>query len=147
MPDKHRYDDLLDLPHPEPTTRPRMSMHDRAAQFAPFAALSGYHDAVDETGRYTEGFDLPDELRQAQLNEQLVLLQASLPSLSPVRITYFDPDDSKSGGQYRTVTQPVAAVDLPTQLVLLEDGTQIDFFRISEIGVPPETNCNKSHNI
>ena len=66
MQNEHRYDDLLDLPHHEPMTRPRMSMHDRAAQFAPFAALSGYHDAVDETGRYTEGFELPDELRQAQ---------------------------------------------------------------------------------
>ena len=134
----HRYDDLLDLPHHEPTTRPRMSMHDRAAQFAPFAALSGYHDAVDETGRYTEGFDLPDELRQAKLNEQLMLLHASLPMQSAVQITYFIPDDAKSGGRYCTVTEPVAAVDLPTQLILLENGTQIDFFRVSEIRMPPD---------
>ena len=133
--DAHRYDDLLNLPHHEPETRPRMSMHDRAAQFAPFAALSGYHDAVDETGRYTEGFELPDELRQAQLNEQLVLLHASIPALSPVKITYFVPDDSKNGGRRETVTQPVAAVDLPMQLVLLEDGTQIDFFRIYDLEI------------
>ena len=55
----HRYDDLLDMPHPEPTTRPRMSMHERAAQFAPFAALSGYQEAIDETGQYTQETDMP----------------------------------------------------------------------------------------
>lgn len=130
--DPHRYDDMLDLPHPVSQRHPHMSMHDRAAQFAPFAALSGYQDSIDETGRYTDAFDVPDAFRAAQLNEALVQLHGRIGERPQVQITYYAPDDSRNGGQWHTVESAVLAVDPMTQTLTLEDGTQIPFDRLRE---------------
>ena len=131
--DEHRYDDLLDLPHHVSAVFPHMSMSDRAAQFAPFAALTGYHAAIDETGRYTESFVTPDELRQMQLNETLSLLLPVADTHPQVQITFFDPDDSKEGGVWQTVTETIEAIDAGKQTLFLADGTQIGFSQIREI--------------
>ena len=137
--DPHRYDDLLDLPHPVSATLPHMSIYDRAAQFAPFAALSGYHAAIDETGRFRDTFDWPDELRQAQLNETLALLCAAVHTHPTVQITCFvsEQDDADSG-TWRTVTDTVTDVDAEKQLLTCADGTQIRFAQILEIRYSPE---------
>lgn len=131
--DPHRYDDMLDLPHPVSAARPRMSMLDRAAQFAPFAALTGYHEGIDETGRFTEGFEAPDELRQAQLNEMLCLLQENLHMHPEAQITYFLPDDAKSGGRWITVTGGVDAIDPAQQTLTMTDGAVIPFERLLDV--------------
>ena len=93
-----RCDDIINLPHHVSSTRQRMSMHDRAAQFAPFAALVGYDDAVAETARLTESRPELDEQEQRAINERLAYIAAHIHEQSEVRIKYFVPDEYKSGG-------------------------------------------------
>ena len=89
------------------TSRPKMSLLDRAAQFAPFAALNGYDDAVKETARLTDGEAVLDDGQIAWLNERLIILSENLPTDTEVEITYFIPDEKKDGGKYLTVTGSV----------------------------------------
>ena len=91
-----RYDDIINLPHHASSTRPRMSMHDRAAQFAPFAALVGYDDAVAETARLTEYRPELDEQEQRAINERLAYITAHIHEQPEVRIKYFVPDEYKN---------------------------------------------------
>ena len=93
-----RYDDIINLPHHVSPTRQRMSMHDRAAQFAPFAALVGYDDAVAETARLTESRPELDEQEQKELDARLRYLADNLDKRPVVKIKYFIPDERKSGG-------------------------------------------------
>ena len=93
-----RYDDIINLPHHFSPTRQRMSMHDRAAQFAPFAALVGYDDAVAETARLTETRPELDEQEQKELDARLRYLADNLDKQFCVKIHYFVPDEHKSGG-------------------------------------------------
>ena len=93
-----RYDDIINLPHHVSSTRPRMSMHDRAAQFAPFAALVGYDDAAAETARLTESRPELDEQEQRSINERLAYIADHIHEQPEVRSKYFVPDEHKSGG-------------------------------------------------
>ena len=93
-----RYDDIINLPHHISPTRQRMSMHDRAAQFAPFAALVGYDDAVAETARLTETRPELDEQEQRAINERLAYIAEHIHEQPEVFIRYFVPDERKSGG-------------------------------------------------
>ena len=93
-----RYDDIINLPHHVSPTRQRMSMHDRAAQFAPFAALVGYDDAVAETARLTESRPELDEQEQRIINEKLAYIAEHINEHPEVCIKYFVPDERKSGG-------------------------------------------------
>lgn len=121
----HEYDDIIDLPHHVSATRPRMSMIDRAAQFSPFAALTGYDAAIKETGRLTdERIELSEESR-ATLDRKQQLLMDNLADRPEVSLTYFVPDERKSGGAYVTVTGIVKKVDDYQRLLLLTDGTKI----------------------
>ena len=94
-----RYDDIINLPHHVSPTRQRMSMHDRAAQFAPFAALVGYDDAVAETARLTEARPELDEQEQRAINERLAYIADHIDEQPEVFIRYFVPDERKSGGE------------------------------------------------
>ena len=94
----NRYDDIINLPHHISPTRQRMSMHDRAAQFAPFAALVGYDEAVAETARLTELRPELDEQEQRAINERLAYIAEHIDEHPEVRIKYFVPDECKSGG-------------------------------------------------
>lgn len=121
----HQYDDIINLPHYVSPTRPRMSMIDRAAQFSPFAALTGYDAAIKETGRLTdERIELSEESR-ATLDRKQQLLMDNLADRPEVSLTYFVPDERKSGGAYVTVTGIVKKVDDYQRLLLLTDGTKI----------------------
>lgn len=127
------YEDILHLPHPEPKNRKRMSMLDRAAQFSPFAALTGYDAVIRETGRVTDrGFELAEDGR-AMLDETLRNLEARLGDRPEITACCFVPDDRKEGGAYRAVTGRVKGMDRLNQYLLLEDGTRIPFDRILEI--------------
>ena len=95
----NRYDDIINLPHHVSPTRQRMSMHDRAAQFAPFAALVGYDDAVAETARLTEPRPELDEQEQRAINERLAYIADHIDEQPEVFIRYFVPDERKSGGE------------------------------------------------
>ena len=90
------YDDIIDLPHPEPQTHPRMPLHDRAAQFSPFAALTGHNAAIAETGRLTDSRVILDEYEMARVDDALQRLQELLPQKPMATITYFVPDERRS---------------------------------------------------
>ena len=99
----------------------------RAAQFAPFAALSGFGDAVREAGRLTQARIELTESECEALNDALVRLAARLPEQPEMRITYFQPDARKTGGVYRTVSVRVRRLDADAQILVLTDGTRIPF--------------------
>lgn len=98
----HKYDDIINLPHYTSSKRPRMAMIDRAAQFSPFAALTGYDAAVKETARLTEDRVELDEYQKSALNDRLQIVQERLSDTPVISITYFVPDERKSGGAYCT---------------------------------------------
>lgn len=119
------YDDIIDLPHHVSETHPPMSRADRAAQFSPFAALTGYDAAVRETARVTERRIELDEGVKAELNARLNCILEHLSEHPQVSITYFMPDEKKSGGAYRTVTGAVRTLDSFAKTLTLVDGTVV----------------------
>ena len=121
----NKYDEILSLPHHVSKTRPQMPMSDRAAQFAPFAALTGYDSAIKETGRLTDERIELDEEALTALNMRYQLLMDALNEEPEVEITYFKPDERKSGGAYVTATGAVIKVDDFERLVTMQDGTKI----------------------
>ena len=125
-----RYDDIINLPHHVSPTRPRMSMHDRAAQFAPFAALVGYDDAVAETARLTESRPELDEQEQRAINECLAYIADHIHEQPEVRIKYFVPDDRKSGGAIVVTSGEVQKISATDGTIVMADGCKI---RLSEI--------------
>lgn len=121
----NRYDEIMGLPHHVSKTRPQMPLSDRAAQFAPFAALTGYDSAIKETGRLTnERIELDEEALTA-LNRKYQLLIEALDDTPEVTIIYFQPDERKAGGQYVSATGTVKKVDTFGRRILLQDGTRI----------------------
>lgn len=138
------YEDMLKLPHHVSRTRPRMTAAERAAQFSPFAALSGHGDAIRETERLTEQWSEPDESRKAELDRRLAAVLAEggrpLKERPEVRITWFKADDRKSGGAYVTSAGRIrrAAVfpDSPAGMepcIVMEDGEILEIKRIVNI--------------
>ena len=122
---KTPYDDIIYLPHHVSRNHPQMPLRDRATQFAPFAALTGYESAVGETARLTtERRDL-DAQEAEELNRRLVALIARLSERPEVTIEYFVPDERKSGGAYVTVTGRVRNISVAERLLVMEDGTEI----------------------
>ena len=129
------YDDIIALPHPEPRTHPRMSLHDRAVQFSPFAALTGHSAAIAETGRLTDSRITLDESEMARVDAELQHLQELLPSRPTVSITYFVPDERKAGGSYQTVTGTVRRIDTANGVVLLTDRREVPIADIFDITI------------
>ena len=109
--DNHSYDDIINLPNPTSTKHPRMPLSDRAAQFSPFAALTGHEAAIKETARQTdEKLMLSDEVI-AELNEKLKLIAETIGAQQRIRITYFVPDNKKAGGAYISCSGCVKKID------------------------------------
>ena len=129
----HRYDSIKKLPHYQSVTRPHMSLYDRAAQFSPFAALTGYDDAVKETARLTDTKAELDEYEKAAINERLNRIQDTFDVQPEVSITYFLPDKKKSGGAYITVTGCVKKVDEYEHVVVMRNGIKVPIDDIAEI--------------
>ena len=121
----NRYDEIINLPHHVSKTRPQMPMSDRAAQFAPFAALTGYDSAIKETGRLTDERIELDEEALTALDRKYQLLMDALDDAPEVTIIYFQPDERKAGGQYVSATGTVKKVDTFGRRILLQDGTRI----------------------
>lgn len=127
------YEDIINLPHHVSPTRPRMSMADRAAQFSPFAALSGYGDAVQETARLTDRKIDLDENARAALDEKLRFLAETVEGHPSVTITYFLPDKRKDGGEYIAAAGAVKKVDSVQRELVMMNGTRIPLEDILEI--------------
>ena len=128
-----QYDDIIRLPHPDSPKHPRMSLYDRAAQFSPFAALTGYDAAIEETQRLTEEEIVLDETAVARINEQLSEIAQHLSERWQVTITYFQPDARKSGGAYLTDTGTVKKIDEVEHVVRMDSGIGISMERIVSI--------------
>ena len=129
------YDDIIAFPHPEPRTHPRMSLHDRAAQFSPFAALTGHSAAIAETDRLTDSRITLDESEMARVDAALQRLRELLPQAPAVSITYFVPDERKAGGSYQTVTGAVRRIDTVNGVVLLTDRREVPIADIFDITI------------
>lgn len=133
----HEYDDIIHLPHHTSASHPRMPILDRAAQFSPFAALTGYEDAIEETRRLTDAWVELDENVTSVINGKLQIIaeQIAMKKHPDVTITYFVPDANKdkNGGAYRSATGVVKKVDEIGHALILENGTTIAIDRIVEI--------------
>ncbi|MBQ6599204.1 MAG: hypothetical protein IJH79_16765 [Lentisphaeria bacterium] len=119
------YDDIIRLPHHVSQNHPQMPLRERAAQFAPFAALTGYEAAVGETARQTAERRELDAQEAEELNRRLTDLAARLKDRPEVTIEYFVPDGRKSGGAYVTVNGRVRHISVPEKTLVMEDGTVI----------------------
>lgn len=128
-----RYDDIIDLPHHVSTTHHRMSMLERAAQFQPFRALTGYEDAVRETARLTDDRVELTEDEKVLLDGKLQRLADNLASHPLVTVTYFQPDKKKAGGAYVTATGELKKIDDFTGTLLLTGGERIPIENIVDI--------------
>ena len=121
------YEDILHLPHHVSAERPHMSMHDRAAQFSPFAALVGYEDIIDETARLTNPKRKLDEAEKAELDRHIAFLAAHLREKPAVTVEYFVPDELKSGGAYEFKSGALVKISPEKKTLTLADGTVIRF--------------------
>lgn len=127
------YEDIINLPHHVSPKRPQMSMQDRAAQFSPFAALTGYEDAIKETGRLTDAkIELSDEDREL-LDQKQQYLQEHIGDCPEITITYFVPDEKKSGGAYISISGRMKRVDEYARQFVLADGKKIPLDDIIDI--------------
>lgn len=122
---KNNYDDIIDLQHHQSVKHPHMSSHDRAAQFSPFAALTGYGDAVAETARTTETKAELDEYCREALSRRINIILGNLDKQPKVSITYFLPDKKKSGGKYITSSGCVKRLSEYRDNVVMRNGTEI----------------------
>lgn len=119
------YADIIDLPHHVSKRHPQMPMEKRAAQFSPFAAMVGHDAAIRETARLTEERLELSEDEKAVIDGKLQMIQAHIEEQPEVTVTYFQPDEKKSGGAYVTVTGSAKKVDDVSKLLLLQDGKAI----------------------
>lgn len=127
------YDDIIHLPRPLSKTRPPMAMIDRAAQFSPFAALTGHEAAIKETERLTDDRVELDEYMKEVLNNKLQILIDQLKEQPQVSITYFQPDKKKNGGAYITTNGRIKKIDEYEGIILMIDGKVIPINEIIEM--------------
>lgn len=129
----NEYNDIINLPHHISTKHPQMSLETRAAQFAPFAALTGYDDEVKETARLTnERIELDDEAKSI-IDNKIQMILEQLSARPVVTFTYFIPDTKKEGGKYATITGIIKKIDEYKQVIILEDKTEIPIKEIINI--------------
>lgn len=127
------YDDIINLPHHVSTTRPHMTATDRAAQFSPFAALTGYDAAIKETARLTDERVKLDEYMKDALNDRLLIVANRIKEHPEIAITYFQPDAKKNGGTYVTAISTAKKIDEYKRIVVMNDGTAITIDEIISI--------------
>lgn len=126
------YSDIINLSRPV-SKRPRMSLEQRSAQFAPFAALTGYEGQVKETARLTnKKIEINEELKEI-LNQKIQLIQKKIKEQPQIEITYFIPDSKKDGGRYETICNTIKKIDMYTNEIIMLDGTRIDIDDIIDI--------------
>lgn len=126
----NKYEDIINLPHHVSKTRKPMSLYNRAAQFAPFAALTGYDDAIKETSRITEQrIELSEELKN-MLNQKIKLISENIKLQPKVSITYFVPDNKKSGGVYKTISGNVRRIDEIEKYLLFTNKLKVYFYDV-----------------
>ena len=130
------YDDIINLPHHVSATHPQMPMANRAAQFAPFAALTGHAEALQETARLTDTqMELDDETNE-KLNQTLAQLRETMGQHPIIAVTFFEPDARKEGGAYKTLEGRLKAIDDYNQHLMMADGNAIPLHLVTGIDIP-----------
>lgn len=130
------YEDIINLPHHQSSVHPRMSMAERAAQFSPFAALTGYEGVIREAARQTEERIELDESEREDLDRKLKEWSVEGGDRRRIQATWFVPDETKAGGTYVTAEGVVKKVDGYEKVLILEDGSRIrteDIIRLEEL--------------
>lgn len=127
------YSDIINLPHHISKVHPRMPIQDRAAQFSPFAALTGHQEAIDETARIVDVKLELDEYQLLEINNQLNDIKEHIKSSPKVIMTYFKKDNRKSGGTYLKISDIVKKIDDYERYVLFENGIKVKFMDIYQI--------------
>lgn len=131
--DLHNYDDIIDMPHYTSPSHKRMDVIDRAAQFSPFAALTGYDAAVEEAARLTdEKRELSEDVK-AIIDAKIQMIADCLDDAPEVSITYFVPDEKKAGGAYANIVGVVKAVDAYEHCIVMTDQRKLYITRIRDI--------------
>lgn len=130
------YQDIMHLSRPVSSKHLPMSMHDRAAQFSPFAALTGYDAAIEETARLTDHQAELAESGKEALDQKIRAIQEEIATLPEVTVTFFEPDLRKSGGAYRTITRRVKKIDEYNQAIIFQDDSVIHFWQLHQIEYP-----------
>lgn len=120
-----KYDDMIDLPHPTSRKHPRMSMYERAAQFVPFAALTGYEEAIEETARRADSYIVLDEEGIRDLNDKLNYIVTNINDNIKVSVEYFVKDTKKDGGLYKTYIGNIRLIDEVEKKIIFKDKTII----------------------
>ena len=130
-----KYDDIINMPHHVSKKHQRMSLENRSAQFAPFAALTGYDDAVEETARQTDKqIEITDEIKN-EINMKLKTIQEKLYTKPKVTITYFIPDSKKEGGKYKKITNYITKIDEHKQKIIFDNNVEISIINIVNIDI------------
>ena len=132
---EHKYDDILNMPHHVSSTRPHMSMHDRAAQFSPFAALVGYDAAVKETARLTDEKQELTADKIADLNQKIAFLTEHADERPEITIEYFIPDEKKAGGMYVMLSGNFRRIDEYNHNMVFTSGEEIPLNDIFDIEI------------
>lgn len=128
-----KYKDIINLPHYKSKKRPHMSNYDRAAQFSPFAALTGHDEAIKETARLTDKRQELDETTKTMLNEKFNFIMEHIYDQPEITVTYFIPDTLKSGGMYVDFAGKVKKYDYFNRILHFTDNTEIKVDDILEI--------------
>lgn len=129
----NQYEDIINLPHHVSATRAHMSIYDRAAQFSPFAALTGHDEAIKEKARITDERMELDEGTKQLLDERLQLIRQHIDTHPKVTITYFVPDERKEGGSYVTVQEKVVKLNEYKHIIYMDNGKTIPIWEVVEI--------------
>ena len=135
MSDIGKYDDIINLGHPTSKKHPRMPIRDRAAQFAPFAALVGYDDAVEETARVTDDMIEQSDEMMAIIDQKLRYISERIGEMPTVLVTYFLPDDKKSGGEYKIFEGRIKRLDDYDAMMIFECGKKIPYDKIYSVEI------------
>lgn len=128
----NNYEDIINLSRPK-SKRSSMSIHDRAGQFSPFSALTGYDDKIRETSRLTEMERCLDEDRREMLDRKIKIIGENIYDKPEVLITYYEKDGKKQGGSYKKVTGFVKKIDLVNKKIILDDRSSIKIEKIYDI--------------
>lgn len=129
----HKYDDIINLPHHQSKTHNHMSLLDRAAQFSPFAALTGHEEAIEETSRLTENRIELDDDTKVELNRRLQYIVTNIQVQPQVEITYYVADSLKDGGKYVTKKDRVKKIDMYRRVIVMIDKSEINVDDIVEV--------------
>lgn len=130
------YEDIMHLSRPVSTRHLPMSMHDRAAQFSPFAALTGYDAAIEETARLTDRQTELAESSKEALDKKIRVIQDVIDTMPEVTVTFFEPDLRKAGGAYRTISGRVKKIDEYNKALIFQDDSVIHFWQLHQIEYP-----------